>query len=87
MEVDGYKIFWVFHDKKFLILCYVLTVFHSPARFTIWMFFPVVLAIMETVVGKKMKHRHACLLRAEYASGDVLTLYFKQPPGFVYMAG
>ena len=87
VSVDGYQVFWIFHSKKLLVFTYVLTILHAPSRFLIWIFFPALVVFAEFIVSKKMEHRHAILLRAEYAPGDVLTLFFKIPPGFVYQAG
>jgi NAD(P)H-flavin reductase len=81
----GFDLFWKVHGSWPWV--YVVTLIHAPFRFWIWIFFPVVLHIVNRSARSSGRKYFAALKHAAVLPNDVLHLRIELPKGFSYQAG
>lgn len=83
--IGGYNLFWRVHSLWPLL--FVVLLLHCPGRLWIWLFFPIMIILVDRLLLRQRHKPYVVLIRAKLLPFDVVNLVFELPAGFTYQAG
>lgn len=84
-RLGGYNLFWKVHMSwKW---AYLLLIIHGPTRLWIWLFFPLIIVVLDRLLLSQRKQLDLALVNVKLLTRDVINLTFEVPQGFTYQAG